>query len=291
MPASSSSSPQRPILLRYEFDGRLAVLEFNNPTKYNPFSMEVYRLLTEHLRKLATEEGVVAALLTGKGPFYSSGNQMTLSPQFQDTEDAEDVDEITKARRFLQSSAGDMLDAFIDFPKPLIAAVNGPAVGVACTSLGLCDFVYASDKAWFQTPFMKLGFCAEGCSSVLFPEIMGPGAASEMLLLGKRFTAAEAKHLRLVTEVFPASDFRAKVWEIGAALVQLPPQALMDTKALIRSEERREFLHRVNGRELDTLARRMCGEECQTAVMKYFMEQQAKKEARKKKQKKQENRL
>jgi Delta3-Delta2-enoyl-CoA isomerase len=74
------------------------------------------------------------------------------------------------------------IDALIDYPKMLVAAVNGPVLGIACTTLALCDFIYCSDDAFFATPFMDVALCAEGCSSVLFPRILGPMRANEMLV-------------------------------------------------------------------------------------------------------------
>lgn len=96
-------------------------------------------------------------MLTGIGSYYSSGQELELPSG-----------EGPGLKERLQVTQ-DLTDALIDFPKPLIAAVNGPAVGYAVTTLALCDMVFCTPMATFTTPFMKLGFCAEACSSYLFP--------------------------------------------------------------------------------------------------------------------------
>ena len=115
----------------------------------------------------AEDDSVVVAVMTGSGDFYCSGNDlgnfMNITP-----------DQL--AEHAVQG--GDLLEryvnAYIDFPKPLIGVINGPAVGVAVTVLGLFDAVYATQSATFHTPFSALGQSPEGCSSDLFPKILGP---------------------------------------------------------------------------------------------------------------------
>ncbi|KAJ7338497.1 hypothetical protein JRQ81_012396, partial [Phrynocephalus forsythii] len=86
----------------------------------------------------------------------------------------------------------DFVSHFIEFPKPLVAVVNGPAIGISVTLLGLFDIVYASDKATFQTAFSQLGLTPEGCSAYTFPKIMGPAKANEMLIFNSKITANQA---------------------------------------------------------------------------------------------------
>lgn len=93
------------------------------------------------------------------------------------------------------------VNAFIDFPHPLIAAVNGPAYGIAVTTLALCDEVHAVRAATFNTPFTALGQSPEGCSSYMFPRIMGEQAAVRVLADGWEFSAVEGKGLGFIKEV------------------------------------------------------------------------------------------
>lgn len=118
--------------------------------------------------------------------FYSSGNDLS---NFTDnmTSGELDIPALTRAAR---DTCEKFVNSFIDFPKPLIAAVNGPAFGIAVTTLQLCDLVYAKESATFTTPFTQLGQNPEGASSILFPQRLGQ-KANQMLLLGYTMTAKE----------------------------------------------------------------------------------------------------
>merc|ERR1712071_658817 len=117
------------------------------------------------------------------------------------TDESPEDDPVVKKVKTVQN----VVDIIIDFPKPLVAVVNGPAVGIAATILGLMDAVYCTEKTWLHTPFTRLGLCPEGCSSYTFPRIMGPVKSNEMLLFSKKIYADEAFKVGLVTEVFPVS--------------------------------------------------------------------------------------
>ncbi|XP_075437366.1 enoyl-CoA delta isomerase 2-like [Ascaphus truei] len=173
----------------------------------------------------------------------------------------------------MAKDAAVVLEAFvssiIDFPKPLIAVVNGPAVGISVTILGMFDLVYATDRATFQTPFSQLGQTPEGCSSYTFPRIMGLAKATEVLLFNKLLTAREACDLGLVTEVFPDGTFQQEVWAKLKTYASLPKNSLAFSKQLIRGTQK-EKLHAVNVQECERLIERWLSEECMNAIISFF---------------------
>uniref|UniRef100_A0A8C6SYE7 Enoyl-CoA delta isomerase 2 n=1 Tax=Neogobius melanostomus TaxID=47308 RepID=A0A8C6SYE7_9GOBI len=210
----------------------------------------------------AGKDNSVLTVFTGAGDFYCSGNDLTNFTKIPDG-----------GVELMAKQAGELLrkyvKAYIDFPKPLVAVVNGPAVGISVTALGLFDLVYATERATFHTPFSQLGQSAEGCSSYTFPKIMGNAKASEMLLFNKKLTAAQACDFGLVTEVFPDSSFNSEVWTRLKSYAALPPNSLALSKQLIRSTER-ERLHAVNDAEVELLVERWTSDECFTAIMNFF---------------------
>ncbi|XP_049620855.1 LOW QUALITY PROTEIN: enoyl-CoA delta isomerase 2 [Suncus etruscus] len=236
-------------------------ITLNRPSKKNAITRQMYNDISLALKK-ASEDDSAITVFTGNGDYYCSGNDLT---NFSNIPPG-GAEELAKASAILLR---DFVGAFIDFPKPLVAAVNGPAVGISVTLLGLFDVVYASDKATFHTPFSSLGQSPEGCSSYMFPKIMGPAKAAEMLIFGKKLTAREALAQGLVTEVFPDNVFREEVWARLRAHSKLPPNSLRISKELLRKNEK-ETLHAVNAEECRILQSRWLSDECLNAIMAFM---------------------
>uniref|UniRef100_H0YVJ0 Enoyl-CoA delta isomerase 2 n=1 Tax=Taeniopygia guttata TaxID=59729 RepID=H0YVJ0_TAEGU len=220
---------------------------FNRPDRKNAINHQMYREIIKALEEAGKNDSTIA-VITGNGDYYSSGNDLSNFTNVQPGE----MEKMAKDGAVLLK---DFVGHFIDFPKPLIAVVNGPAIGICVTVLALCDLVYASDRATFHSPFSQLGQSPEGCSSYLFPKIMGLAKASEMLLFNKKLTAAEACAQGLVTEVFPDRSFQKEVWARLEAYASLPKNSLAVSKQLLRSMEK-EKLHAVNSRECEVLMER-----------------------------------
>ncbi|XP_008051551.1 enoyl-CoA delta isomerase 2, mitochondrial isoform X2 [Carlito syrichta] len=257
--ADKKSTGYETLMMTLE-DG-ITKIVFNRPTKKNAINTKMYDEIMRAL-KAASKDDSSLTVLTGNGDYYSSGNDLT---NFTDIPPG-GVEEKAKNSAILLR---EFVDCFIDFPKPLIAAVNGPAVGISVTLLGLFDAVFASDRATFHTPFSHLGQTPEGCSSYTFPKIMGPAKATEMLVFGKKLTAREACTNGLVTEVFPDSTFQKEVWTRLKAFAKLPPNAMRISKEVMRNSEK-EKLHAVNAEECSVLQGRWLSDECLNAVSNFL---------------------
>ncbi|RKP24292.1 hypothetical protein SYNPS1DRAFT_17423 [Syncephalis pseudoplumigaleata] len=256
--------------------GYLAVIRFNRPDRANALSPEAYLAWSNALTWTADTEEVRAVILTGNGRFYCSGQELSL-PSKQSMAGDEFEQTLRRRARVTEQLVG----KFIDFPKLLVAAVNGPAYGFGVTHLALCDAVYATEEATFRTPFMELGFCAEGCSSVLFPR-QGEGQACHAAqLMGRQFSAKTMAECQFVSQVLPSDRFLQHVLDIVVPAARYPIQAVRQSKALIMSAEERAFLHEVNRREMALLVERMLSEECHNAMIKFLatMQKRTRKQA------------
>lgn len=238
----------------------ITTIKMNRPAKKNAINSEMYDEIITALEQAANDDSVIT-VLTGSGEFYCSGNDLN-NFKFKD-----------KGMEEMAREGGELLrryvKAYIDFPKPLVAVVNGPAVGISVTVLGLFDLVYATERATFHTPFSQLGQSPEGCSSYIFPKIMGSAKATEVLLFNKKLSAVQACELGLVTEVFPDSSFQTEVWRRLRSYAKLPRNCLALSKQLIRSPEKQR-LHTVNDTEVELLMKCWTSGECAHAIMSFF---------------------
>jgi enoyl-CoA hydratase/carnithine racemase len=164
---------------------------------------------------------VRALVLTGAGGTFTAGNDI------QDFLADPPVSDDSAVLQFLF--------ALVRFPKPVVAAVAGAAIGVGTTMLLHCDRVLAARSARFQLPFVKLGPCPEGGSSLLLPEIVGWQRASELMLWGEPFEAETAHRLGLVNEIVSDELLASRLQEVLARIVELPPDAVAASKALLRA--------------------------------------------------------
>jgi len=258
---SSTTSEYKNLIVTQQDNYTKIIL--NRPTRKNAITVEMYEEIILALNEASTNNSVLT-LITGAGDYYCSGNDlsnfMTIQPH---------------QMKQIAIESGDLLrryiEAYINFPKPLIAAVNGPAIGVAVTVLGLFDTVYASDKSTFSTPFSKLGQSPEGCSSYTFPKIMGHAKACEMMLFNRQMNSQEALDCGLVTRLFPHQTFVSDVENVVKEMASLPAKSLIYSKSLMRQHET-ELLHKVNQAECDRLVERWPSEDCVNAVMKFFQD-------------------
>ncbi|XP_026667248.1 enoyl-CoA delta isomerase 3, peroxisomal isoform X1 [Ceratina calcarata] len=149
----------------------------------------------------------------------------------------------------------DFINILITYPKLLIAVINGPAIGVGVTMLALFDMVYASHEAYFQTPFTRLGLMAEGCSTYTFPKIFGKSKAGDMLYLGYKMNALEAKQYGFVSELYK-SDQMDEVWRYLETLSKLSSESILAIKRLVNKWDQKILLE-VNAQESIELLERV----------------------------------
>jgi enoyl-CoA hydratase/carnithine racemase len=177
-----------PILTQKQ-DG-ITILTMNTPERLNGWTKEMMDALKEGFKTAALDDETKVLMLTGADPYYCAGVNLaaTLRPMHP-----------RKLRAMIVKLNQALFDMFLDFPKPLLVAVNGPAIGASVTSATLCDGIIASEKATFSTPFAALGVTPEGCSSVHFARIMGQANADRMLgEEGWKPTAEEALEAGLI---------------------------------------------------------------------------------------------
>ncbi len=239
-------------------DDHIVKIQFNRPQKKNAINPDMYHAVREQIDAANDDTDVHVIYITGSEDSFSAGNDLKTFIS-DPTSDA--------AARFIMAIA--------QAKTPIVAAVNGLAVGVGVTMLLHCDLVYAVDSATFNFAFIDLGVVPEAASSYLLPQMVGQRRAAELLMLGERFDAQTAYEVGIVNQILVDENLQTVAYAKAQQLAAKPPQALRQTKMLLKRgnakaiEETIEF-------ELGIFGERLVSEEAQ-AIMQAFMMRSMKK--------------
>lgn len=208
-------------------DDRVRVLTLNRPEARNAFNFGLYSAASEALREAAADDGVTVAVLTGAGTAFSAG------------QDLKEMAALVSGSRGSDAATGfrSFMDALCEFDKPLLAAVNGVAVGLGFTMLAHCDIVIMSEQARMRVPFAELGVPAEAASSYLFPARMGAQRAAEILFTSRWVEAEEAVNLGIALRVVAADALMTEALDVADRIAAGSPLALRSIKGLMRANE------------------------------------------------------
>ncbi|MEM1182425.1 MAG: enoyl-CoA hydratase-related protein [Acidobacteriota bacterium] len=203
-----------------ERQGRVLVMTINRPDRLNALNHGMYAALAEGLGELASDDSLRAAVITGRGEYFTAGN---------------DLEDFSAGMPEGKPPVMRFLEALLMAPKPVFAAVNGPAIGVGLTMLLHCDLAYASQSATLRAPFPQVGVVPEAGSSLLLPQAVGMAMANDILIAGRTLNAEEALNAGLVSRVFTDDELLPKTLKVAAQVAGQAPNATRKSKALIRS--------------------------------------------------------
>ena len=231
-------------------------IQLNRPQKKNALTPAMYDTLREAIERANGDTDIHVITLTGSGDSFCAGNDLNT---------------------FLQDPGSDSAARFIiaiaNANTPIVAAVNGVAVGVGVTMLPHCDLVYAAEGAKFNFAFIDLGLLPEAASTYLLPRIMGYGRSAELLMLGEAFTAEKAQEYGIVNQVLAAEALDEWAWSKAEQLAAKPPEALLQTKMLLRRGSAKA-VNETMAVELGMIAERLVSDEVR-GIMQAFFERRA----------------
>ena len=239
-----------------QVESGVMTLTLNRLDKKNSFTAAMYAELAEALRGVAEDDAVRVVLFQGHETIFSAGNDIG--------------DFLNKPPSTPDSPVFRFLNAIATFPKPLLAAVCGPAVGIGTTMLLHCDLVYAGDNAMFSMPFVNLGLCPEASSSLLVPRLMGYQRAAEVLLMGDPFMAEAALEVGLVNRVVPPTEANALAQQQARRLATKPLSSVIETKRLLKASTTPAVLERM--REEGAIFGRMLQEPAAKEAFSAFLD-------------------
>jgi len=198
----------------------VCTITLNRPRKKNALTVAMYAAMVAAFTEARARKDVRALLIRGSEGIFTAGNDL--------------ADFMSAGEMNADSPVAKLLEHLAACEKPIVAAVQGPAVGIGVTMLLHCDLVYAGESARFHMPFVNLGLCPEAASSFLLPRLMGHQRAAELILLAEPFSAQVAYEYGLVNQVLADEAVIDRAASIAQTLAQKPPAAVRASKRLMR---------------------------------------------------------
>lgn len=210
--------------LLLETRGAIRIVTLNRPEAYNAANPALHGEIARIWPDLAADPEVRAVVLTGAGAAFSGGGDLDLLGEMSSD---------TRLRAEVMAEAGAIVEGMTSLAVPIVAAVNGPAVGLGCSLASMCDLVVMEEHAYFADPHVSLGLVAADGGALTWPLLTGLLRAKEYILLGDRLPAEDAMRLGLANRVVPKGEALAIALELAERLAALPPQSVRETKALL----------------------------------------------------------
>jgi enoyl-CoA hydratase len=218
--------------LLVESHGAVRLVTLNRPDALNATNEALHRELALVWPELDADPDVRAIVLTGAGKAFSGGGDLGLLDRM--VGDAE-------LRAAVMAEAGDIVRGMTAVRVPIVAAVNGPAVGLGCSLAAMCDLVVVEEQAYFADPHVALGLVAADGGGLTWPLLTSLARAKEYILLGERLAADDALRIGLANRVVPTGTGVTVALELAGRLAAMPPQAVRETKALLNRALRGEI--------------------------------------------------
>lgn len=230
-------------------------LSMQRPEKKNALNLHMYQQLTAALLQAQQDPDIKVVLLQGNAECFTSGNDLK--------------DFLTAGELNHQHPVVQFLYAVSAFPKPLIAAVAGLAIGIGTTVLLHCDLVYATADCRLQMPFTLLGLCPEAASSLLLPQVAGYQRAAQYLLLAEPFSAEQAAQFGLVNEIIANDQLLAYAASKAQQLAALPAEAVQRSKALLKAPQQ-QLVKQTIDKELTDFGILLKSDACRAQLQAFF---------------------
>jgi len=241
--------------IRTETLDGIARIEIARPEKKNAITVAMYQQMADAIGAAHEDHSVRAILIHGQPDIFTAGN------------DLEDFMKNPPAG--MDAPVFQFIAALGYAEKPVVAAVNGAAVGIGTTMLLHCDLVYCGDSAMFSMPFVSLGLCSEFASSLTVPLAAGYHKAAEKLLLGEPMSAEEAAEMKIVNRILPPAEVLGYAKKQAARFNGLPPASVRETKRLMKSAWK-SITEKLIEDEARSFARMLHGAEAKEAFSAFF---------------------